>query len=119
MHKILLECWCTSHTYFHYITHEDTQKRPCNITRPDNSELRSNRPQGAVYKFEPILTRTNRSKDDYFLGDCMWLPHMCSLIGAYLVLGTVPFSDRFYYSISKTTQTLPVRSGFVPNSSHN
>jgi len=36
-----------------------------------------------------------------------------------VVLATVPFSDRFYYSGSKKTRTKPVRSGFVPNGSFN
>jgi hypothetical protein len=36
-----------------------------------------------------------------------------------VVLKTVPFSDSFYYSGSMKTQTWPVRSGFVPNGSHN
>jgi len=37
----------------------------------------------------------------------------------YLVLATVPFSDRFYYSGSMKTRTWPVRSGFVQNGSLN
>jgi len=36
-----------------------------------------------------------------------------------VVLATVPFSDRFYYSGSMKTRTWPVRSGFVPNGSLN
>ena len=36
-----------------------------------------------------------------------------------LVLTTVPFSDRFYYSGSMETPTWPVRSGCVPNGSLN
>jgi len=40
---------------------------------------------------------------------------MC--ISPWLVLATVPFSDRFYSSGSKKTQTKPVWSRFVPNGS--
>jgi hypothetical protein len=36
-----------------------------------------------------------------------------------LVLATVPFSDRFYYSSSMKTRTCPVWTRFVPNGSLN
>jgi len=36
-----------------------------------------------------------------------------------IVLATVPFSDRLYYSGSKITRPQVVRSWFVPNGSHN
>jgi hypothetical protein len=36
-----------------------------------------------------------------------------------LVLATVPFSDRFYYSGSMKTRTWPVRSGFLQHGSLN
>jgi len=39
--------------------------------------------------------------------------------GTSLVLATVPFSDRLYYSGSKKTQPQAVRSGFVLNGSRN
>jgi len=41
------------------------------------------------------------------------------ILSLWLVLATVPFSDRFYYCGSKKTWTKPVRSGFVPNGSFN
>jgi hypothetical protein len=39
--------------------------------------------------------------------------------GREVVLATVPFSDRFYYSGSMKTRTWLVRSGFVQNGSIN
>jgi hypothetical protein len=39
--------------------------------------------------------------------------------GVRVVLATVPFSDRFYYSGSTKTRTCPVLSGIVPNGSLN
>ena len=43
---------------------------------------------------------------------CIW-NYVC------VVLATVPFLDRFYYSGSKKTRPRPVRSGFMPNGSLN
>jgi hypothetical protein len=43
----------------------------------------------------------------------------CQKVNFCVVLATVPFLDRFYYSGSNKTRPQLVRSGFVPNGSLN
>jgi hypothetical protein len=84
------------------------------ILTPDNAEQICN---GNVREAYQCKNKVNYIR--HMLKHNDWCAIRDHLEETQLVLATVPFSDRFYYSGSMKTRTWPVRSGFGQNSSSN